>query len=60
MAQARRASVKWPPMKGDLWTLQRLVRRYVHFVLRKTGGNKVVAAKILDVDLSTIYRWLAR
>lgn len=60
MARARRTSVRWPPNKRDLWSLKFLVRRYVKFVLRQTNQNKVLAAKILDIDLSTLYRWLAR
>ena len=39
-------------------TLRRLSRAYTSWVLVQTGGNKELAAKILGVDLSTLYRWL--
>lgn len=39
------------------WTLKRLTQAYTEQVLLSTGGNKQLAAAILDVDLSTLYRW---
>ena len=39
---------------GELLTLAELERRYVRHVLAATGGNKTVAARILDVDRKTL------
>jgi two-component system, NtrC family, response regulator HydG len=39
------------------WTLRRVLDAYTEQVLQQTGGNKQRAAEILDVDLSTLYRW---
>ena len=41
----------------SLWPLRRMMQAYTEQVLAKTGGDKARAAEILDVDLSTIYRW---
>ncbi|HWB77861.1 MAG TPA: sigma-54 dependent transcriptional regulator, partial [Nannocystaceae bacterium] len=38
----------------ELLTLAELERRYVRHVLAATGGNKTVAARILDVDRKTL------
>ena len=32
-------------------------KRYVHFVLSKTGGRKEQAAQILGINRRTLYRW---
>ena len=42
---------------SDLCTIDELVRRHVKEVLAHTYGNKAKAAKVLGVDLSTLYRW---
>jgi two-component system response regulator HydG len=47
----------WPDVEGSPWTLKQLNEYYLNWVLERTGGDKVRAAKILDVDLSTLYRW---
>jgi two-component system response regulator HydG len=38
-------------------SLDGLIRKHVDAVLAKAGGNKSRAAKMLGVDLSTLYRW---
>jgi two-component system, NtrC family, response regulator HydG len=38
-------------------TVDQLVRRHVTEILRRAGGDKPRAAKILGIDLSTLYRW---
>jgi two-component system response regulator HydG len=50
----------WPFPSDAPWTLQRLSRAYTEWVLAASGGNKERAAKILGIDLSTLYRWLRR
>lgn len=40
-----------------LGTLRQMNQRYLEQVLRHTAGDKVRAAGILDIDLSTLYRW---
>ena len=41
-----------------LESLDTIERRYIEFVLEKTGGNKTEAAKILGLDRKTLYRKL--
>ncbi len=38
-------------------TLKQMNQRYLQQVLARTHGDKVRAAQILDVNLSTLYRW---
>ncbi len=38
-------------------TMRSMMNAYMADVLAYTGGNKQRAAEILDVDLSTLYRW---
>jgi two-component system response regulator HydG len=45
---------------AEIIPLRLLMRRYVEWVLSQTGGNKVRAAQLLDIDASTIYRMLSR
>lgn len=46
-------------LEGDvLPTLDELRRRYVGYVLERTGGNKRRAAALLGVGRRTLYRWL--
>lgn len=48
-------------LEGDLLpSLDELRRRYVHYVLDRTGGNKRRAAALLGVGRRTLYRWLGR
>lgn len=44
----------------DLVTMEELEARYIEFVLRQTGNNKSQAAKILEMDRTTLYRKLER
>ena len=34
-----------------------MIRSHVESVLAENGGHKARAAKVLGVDLSTLYRW---
>ncbi len=45
---------------GELCNIDMLIRRHVEAVLAHTDGNKARAAKILGIDLSTLYRWQQR
>jgi two-component system, NtrC family, response regulator HydG len=47
----------WPAEGSPAWTLKQMNHRYLDWVLARTEGDKVRAAEILDVDLSTLYRW---
>lgn len=47
----------WEGFEGSSRTLKQMNRRYLEWVLARTEGDKVRAAKILDVNLSTLYRW---
>jgi len=44
----------------ELVTLDELQRRYVVRVLDAVGGNKSLAARVLGVDRTTLYRMIAR
>jgi DNA-binding NtrC family response regulator len=46
--------------EGGRPTLEEIERRYVLETLQSTGEDKVAAAKILSIDLSTLYRKLKR
>jgi two-component system response regulator HydG len=45
------------PSGEELCCIDDLVHRHVDAVLAHTEGNKARAAKILGIDLSTLYRW---
>jgi two-component system response regulator HydG len=44
-------------LADELRSLDGVIRDHVAAVLRRTDGNKTRAAKILGVNLSTLYRW---
>lgn len=43
---------------AELVTLENVERRYIRHVLKATGGNKTLAARILGLDRKTLYRKL--
>jgi DNA-binding NtrC family response regulator len=43
-----------------LQTMEEVERRYISHVLRTTGGNKTMAARILGFDRKTLYRKLQK
>jgi DNA-binding NtrC family response regulator len=45
---------------AELTTLENVERRYIRHVLKTTGGNKTLAARILGLDRKTLYRKLRR
>ncbi len=44
----------------DLPSLDQLEKRYLKYVLEKTGGNRTRAAEILQIDRRTLYRMAER
>ena len=49
-------SVHWPGGGPDPWPLRRITDEYIAWVLAQNGGDKQRAAKVLGVDVSTLYR----
>jgi two-component system response regulator HydG len=47
----------WSLSQESPMTLKEMNRRYLDWVLARTHGDKVRAAEILNIDLSTLYRW---
>ena len=47
----------WPRAQGRHFTLRQMNQRYMDWVLEQTAGDKARAAEVLDIDLSTLYRW---
>lgn len=49
------------PMPFDAHaTVETVVRRHIKSVLDALGGNKTRAARILDIDRRSLYRWIQR
>ena len=49
-----------PGMRGAAlagWSLRQVEDHYIGLVMERCGGNKTQAARILEVDPSTLYRW---
>ncbi len=47
----------WPPAEDTPWTLKQMNERYLQWALARSNGSKPLAAEILDINLSTLYRW---
>lgn len=47
----------WLAPERSLWTLKQVNQRYLQWVLAHTHGDKARAATILNINLSTLYRW---
>ncbi|SDP39130.1 sigma-54-dependent transcriptional regulator [Desulforhopalus singaporensis] len=45
---------------AELISLEEMERRYIMYVLKTTGGNRTLAARIMGVDRKTLYRKLQR
>jgi DNA-binding NtrC family response regulator len=48
---------RWRPPMQD-WTLERLEREYIAWVLQRTGGHQGEAARVLGISRRTLYRRL--
>jgi len=44
----------------ELISMEEMERRYIMYVLKTTGGNRTLTARILQVDRKTLYRKLQR
>jgi DNA-binding NtrC family response regulator len=44
----------------ELISMEEMERRYINYVLKTTGGNRTLTARILQVDRKTLYRKLQR
>ncbi len=42
----------------ELMSMEEMQRRYIMHVLKRTGGNRTLTARILQVDRKTLYRKL--
>jgi DNA-binding NtrC family response regulator len=56
----RRSNPSWGRALAEEWSFERLQREYASAVLRKTGGHKASAARILGIDRKTLSRKLRR
>ena len=52
------ARAKGFPCSGELIPMAEMMQRYMHHVLTAVGGNRTLAAQILQVDRKTLYRKL--
>ncbi len=55
---SRSMPTSWATPLSEEWTLARLEHEYTAQVLRRTGGHKGKAARILGIDRRTLYRKL--
>jgi len=57
-----RRPVETPLLQAQrgLWSLDQLSRQYTDWVMAYTENDKARAARILGVNLSTLYRWLPK
>lgn len=44
----------------ELISMEEMARRYILYVLKTTGGNRTLTARVLQVDRKTLYRKLQR
>lgn len=47
----------WMQTGSTPFTLRQMNQRYLDWVLERTEGDKVRAAEVLGIDISTLYRW---
>jgi len=58
LAFLRENAPQGPSLEEDTsLTLKQMNQRYLQQVLARTHGDKVRAAEIMDINLSTLYRW---
>jgi two-component system response regulator HydG len=55
--QGKPPESEWRAIQDASLTLKEMNQLYLQRVLARTNGDKARAAKILDVNLSTLYRW---
>jgi len=58
LAQEQPNRDSWNGFGGTPSTLKEMNLQYLDWVLKRTEGDKARAAAILDIDLSTLYRWV--
>ena len=60
LEEARPFAASLVQAERGLWSLEQLSRHYTDWVLAHTQNDKVRAARILGINLSTLYRWLPK